>query len=669
MEAVTERDSPPASMSAFGDPGFGPVELDTTIALRPTSRKSTYEKNRWTVASILPATTNELLKRGFVQPFVVITCEILVLFLFPVATGADVVVLANRTERDISMTAVAADRSSQQRHVGPGEVLVLPVAGESVVSYDDDLGRLDYRLEGDSLYYFTVQDGRLVLQRVEFEQVVAEDPQAGQTASGAAATPPLPMGGATSFFRMGVIPVMVLVDDEEPAIEALWEQRLRDRVERASDIIEPYSGIRFRVVAVGTWDSSDEIKDWTKATREFEIEVSPLPAALAIGFTSQFQMPEGNRMHLGTIGGPLHPHILIREGPPKVSEPERLEVLVHELGHYLGAVHCPQPDSVMRPLLGDGQARSKAFPIRFDGVNTLIVNLVGSEIRNRGILLLRQVSPKRKQQLHSIFKTVADEIPGDEVAQYHLKMLDVTPIRLPPLVVDPDSLVASTRIVVEAVVAAAEANQNSSGQQAVGDELATLFVQSAAGAAQSLPAGHRSSAFLVGLAIALDDSTFLRNNLLLGPMWRQVESDAQRAERLKVLGSPTMKGRRDLAQHFVVSSGLTALAGAGTAEAMGVSKELLDARGGSGFSFADLSADLAGIAFAEHIVAHSANLQSISGQFSVERFLPNHDGLPEGLSWQEFFKSYGSTQDARFRRQRSEILRRIQGLPAYTAAP
>ncbi len=656
-------------MSMFGDSVIGSVDLCTANEPRPTRPRSTNGKNRFSGGGILHASTKELPKRGFLQhTFVVTACGILVVFLLPVATGADVVVLANRTEREISVTTVAADRLSQQRHVGAGEVLVLPMAGETVVSYDDDLGRLDYRLEGDSLYYFTVQDGRLVLQRVEFEQVAGgEDPQSDQAASEPAGTPPLPMGGAASFFRMGVIPVMVLVDDEEPAIETLWEQRLRDRVEKASDIIEPCCGVRFRVVSVGTWDSDDEIKDWTKATREFETEVSPLPAALAIGFTSQFQVPEGNRMHLGTIGGPLHPHILIREGPARVSEPERLEVLVHELGHYLGAVHCPQPDSVMRPFLGDGQARARTFPIRFDGINTLILNLVGNEIRNRGILLLRQVSPKRKQQLHSIFKTVADEIPGDDVAHYHIKMLNVTPIRLPALIVEPDSLVASTRIVVEAVVAAAEANQNSSSQQVVGDELSTLFVRSAAGAAQSLPTGHRRSAFLVGLAIALDDSTLFRNNLLLGPMWRQVESDAQRTARLKVLGSPTMRGRRDLTQHFVISSGLTALAGAGTAEAMGVSKELLDARGGSGFSFADLAADLAGIAFAEHIVADGVNLQSMAGQFSVEQFLPIHDGLPEGLSWQEFFKSYGSTQDARFRRQRWEILNRIQALPAYTA--
>ena len=53
--------------------------------------------------------------------------------------------------------------------------------------------------------------------------------------------------------------------------------------------------------------------------------------------------------------GPLHTHILIREWKPR-TEPERLEVLVHELGHFLGACHSPENDSVMRPLLGDGRA-------------------------------------------------------------------------------------------------------------------------------------------------------------------------------------------------------------------------------------------------------------------------------------------------------------------------
>ena len=73
--------------------------------------------------------------------------------------------------------------------------------------------------------------------------------------------------------------------------------------------------------------------------------------------------------------GPLHSHILVREWSPQMSEPERLEFLVHELGHFLGASHSPEPDSVMRPVLGDQPGRSaRAFRIRFDPVNTLVMS-------------------------------------------------------------------------------------------------------------------------------------------------------------------------------------------------------------------------------------------------------------------------------------------------------
>ena len=77
---------------------------------------------------------------------------------------------------------------------------------------------------------------------------------------------------------------------------------------------------------------------------------------------------------------PLHPYILMREWTP-TTEPGRLEVLLHELGHYLGAVHSPEPTSVMRRKLGDGRSVSLRFPVGFDPLNTLAMNLVVGELR------------------------------------------------------------------------------------------------------------------------------------------------------------------------------------------------------------------------------------------------------------------------------------------------
>jgi hypothetical protein len=57
-----------------------------------------------------------------------------------------------------------------------------------------------------------------------------------------------------------------------------------------------------------------------------------------------------------------------------------LELLVHELGHFFGAAHSPETNSVMRPLLADKQANSTRFRIGFDPLNALAMNLVTEEM-------------------------------------------------------------------------------------------------------------------------------------------------------------------------------------------------------------------------------------------------------------------------------------------------
>src|SRR6185312_15217913 len=113
---------------------------------------------------------------------------------------------------------------------------------------------------------------------------------------------------------------------------------------------------------------------------------------------------------LGCTPGPLHTHILIRERKPR-TEPERLEVLVHELGHFLGACHSPEFDSVMRPKLGDGRAILRSFRIGFDPLNTLVMNLVAEELARRPVRQLRELRPRTRQRLLDIFSTVLRAMP------------------------------------------------------------------------------------------------------------------------------------------------------------------------------------------------------------------------------------------------------------------
>jgi hypothetical protein len=170
----------------------------------------------------------------------------------------------------------------------------------------------------------------------------------------------------------------------------------------------------------------------------------------------------------------------------------------------------------------------------------------------------------------------------------------------------------------------------------------------------------------VGLGVALDRSALMRVNPLTLFTWRQIETDAERKKRLEVLGEPTMHGRHDLCQHFVISAALTAFSGPKVAESLGVAKEVLDAEeGGSGFSFADLAADLAGIELATRLLARPALLATIEKDFRVANYCPAPKGLEEGIGLAAFEKRYGSSSDARFKKALEALRKQVKDLPGY----
>jgi hypothetical protein len=228
-----------------------------------------------------------------------------------------------------------------------------------------------------------------------------------------------------------------------------------------------------------------------------------------------------------------------------------------------------------------------------------------------------------------------------------------------------EALLESARPVVAAVVAAARDNRRAAAP-AAGDDLTQLYVRAAAAAAGKLPAKQAAPAFLLALGVALDDSDLMRRNPVTAAAWKRVETDAERAVRLKVLGTPTVHGRHDLAQHFGVSCSLAALLGLKAAEAAGLLKEVLDAEeGGSGFSFADLAADLSGVHFARRLLEKPARLAGVEKGFTVAAVALSPKGLVEGLSSKEFEKRYGSIQDERFRKALEALRARVKTLPGH----
>ena len=131
----------------------------------------------------------------------------------------------------------------------------------------------------------------------------------------------------------------------------------------------------------------------------------------------------------------------------------------------------------------------------------------------------------------------------------------------------------------------------------------------------------------------------------------------------------TLLGRDDLAKHFLVSAAITVSAGSGLANLAGIFKELDDSRGGSGFSFADLAADRAGVKFAE--IASSSSQQAkllqqrVSGNFNETDFMPRIDNLPEGIQELEFKRTYKDLDSATYRMVEKEIERRIAACRIY----
>lgn len=570
-------------------------------------------------------------------------------------TMADVVVLANRTSNAIPVEVKGASGSPQRLTIAPGDSLPAFVDGRASVAFVMRGALKKYDVDANTAYYFgQTKDGSFDLHQIGLGE--DKSTAGGRTLPGTAASAPL-----------ATIPVKICVDEEEPARQQHWERRLRERVAAASEVLKKHAGVELKVVAVGTWDSDDTITDFFESLSEFERDAKPFPARLAIGFTSQYQVVQG-RTHMAGTRGALNTHILVREWSQHMTEPERLELLVHELGHFLGASHSPEQSSVMRPVLGDRQAVRKGFLVRFDPVNTLVISMVGEELRRRRANRLVDMTIGTKARLRQIYQALSPTMPDDPAANHFVQSVSVAAVQ---------PLLLGTKQVLAAVTGAAQTNLSlpQAGEapdgvptRRTGDELTEYYVRQAAGIARFLPEEIATSSFLMGLGIALDDSAVLRDHPKFGNFVRMVEPENERALRLVALGQPTIRGRRDLAQHFVVSSYLAAAGGTQLATASGLMKEMADSNGGSGFSFVDMAANRAGIVFAGSLLNKRVSLRMIEDGFTVSAYMPDVAELPEGLTATQLLAEYGPQNDDRFQRELKRIDERLLQLPTYRNA-
>ncbi len=224
-----------------------------------------------------------------------------------------------------------------------------------------------------------------------------------------------------------------------------------------------------------------------------------------------------------------------------------------------------------------------------------------------------------------------------------------------------------------AVTDAAKQNTTKTSRQGrqgdKGDALTEHYFRAAAAASRHLPAEQAATAYLLGLAIALDGGPLLRALGLHGIAWEKLETAAERGRRLDVLGEPTIQGRSELTQYFIVSAAMLMLVQGQAVSAAGLQEELLLVQGSDRFRFDDLMASLAGITFATQLDASPALLDELAKSFRVADYLLPVKGLPDSLDRAEFGRQYGSTTDERFLDEQDALRKRLLELPGYQPRP
>jgi hypothetical protein len=134
-----------------------------------------------------------------------------------------------------------------------------------------------------------------------------------------------------------------------------------------------------------------------------------------------------------------------------------------------------------------------------------------------------------------------------------------------------------------------------------------------------------------------------------------------------------LRERQDLGQHFMTSAALLTQGGDTLSGLVGWYKELSDSNGGSGFSFADMAANRAGIRLAQRATANPASASTIQQRaaagLSEDDFMPTLDGLPEGMDQKTFSASFGNQNNADYQRMMAVIDRRIDAARLFRTEP
>jgi hypothetical protein len=330
---------------------------------------------------------------------------------------ATVCVLSNQSGMEISLEQPEQKTAGPLR-IGPGVAVRIDGGEDPTPLILTALGHYQSKVELKpyGVYFATMHDDQLQVKEIDL-QFTAEMREALIEQAPAATDPPLE------------IEVKLLVDEDQPAKRALWEPLLRRRVARASDHLYGCCRVRLKVVAVDSWNSDNSLTDVSSLAAEFRRQVNPAPARLAIGFTFQQRATVAEVLGQGAIDKPLASHLLLPlvDSPATTHESTKEMLLVHELGHYLGAVHALEPATFMQATW---EARTSRDCHAFDPINMLTMNLVREQLQGGAIDSLDQLSQQHKQAVGRCYATLSQalEDPWRDTLRKQL----LTPQRMPP---------------------------------------------------------------------------------------------------------------------------------------------------------------------------------------------------------------------------------------------
>jgi hypothetical protein len=630
------------------------------------------------------------------------------LFLFVATAPAAVLTIGNMSQKTVTFKLSSVGQGQElEVSLEPGEHRLFQVARTPVIAYESAGKAARFQLDPYTPYVFAPAGDGFGLQGIELAGTMP-------------ATDDIPATAPSD--AVYTVKVKLFGGDGDVRSNELWEKLFRERFASVTETFEKQCRVKFEVVGSAEWTSDPAAKLPAELLKDFASKVPASADYLSVGFTSRTLLNKGQELaktpeqliQAGCLRGPLGRHLLLREYITR-SESARLEMLIHELAHHLGAVHSQDLNTSMRVNVLDGRSDRKEVRAGLDPLNLLVVGIWVEQLRGGKVRGPSDLSEVTRQRLNVLYKTLQNvypedtlptafiavlnkkekaepgeafnlnppQIAGNSSSGQNLKIpakagpervkvpvspepIEALPSVGPVVPVNPsDPREQSIRQVVRSITARAKLHrQQPKDQRLRSDELTADFVQTAAVIAGQMPEQHRRSAFLIGLGIGLDDSKVLRDNPLpvVRQLCRAVESDSEFGERVAFLGTPTMRYRRDLCQHYVVSAALADILGAKEAEAVGMTKELLDSRKPSGFSFADLCADYAGVALFTKLKEQPKLLDQFQAGVRVSELLPSVADLPEGLTFKRFLAEYGTPEDPRFQKAIGDIRQRVSAL-------